>query len=122
MANYSVRQVAEKYGISAHTLRYYDNAGLFPEMQRDSHGARVFNDAQLEWLRLVLCMRSTGLPIADIRHYLELCAQGDSTLQERYEMILEQRKRVEAERTEIDQKLDILSRKTAYYEEKLQNK
>lgn len=119
MANYTVHQAAEKYGISAHTLRYYDNAGLFPEMQRDSHGARIFDEAQLEWLGLVLCLRSTGLPIADIRHYLALCAQGDSTLKERYEIILEQKKRAEEERSEIDKKLAILSRKAAFYEDRL---
>lgn len=119
MANYTVHQAAEKYGISAHTLRYYDNAGLFPEMQRDSHGARVFDDAQLEWLGLVLCLRSTGLPIADIRHFLALCSEGDSTLQERYEIILRQKKRAENERAEIDKKLAILSRKAALYENRL---
>ena len=119
MAKYTVHQAAEKFGISAHTLRYYDNAGLFPEMQRDSHGARVFDDAQLEWLGLVLCLRSTGLPIADIRHYITLSAQGDSTLRERYDIILQQKKRAEDERAEIDKKLAILSRKASFYEERL---
>ncbi|MBQ4088854.1 MAG: MerR family transcriptional regulator [Clostridia bacterium] len=116
MAAYNVHQVAEKFGISAHTLRYYDNAGLFPDMQRDKNGARIFTDEQLEWLNIVMCLRSTGLSIADIRHYLALCAQGDSTIEERYQIILAQKKRAEEERAEIDKKLEVLSRKAAYYE------
>ena len=116
MAAYNVHQVAEKFGISAHTLRYYDNAGLFPDMQRDKNGARVFTDEQLEWLGIVMCLRSTGLSIADIRHYLALCAEGDSTLEERYGIILAQKKRAEEERAEIDKKLEVLSKKAAYYE------
>ena len=116
MAAYNVHQVAEKFGISAHTLRYYDNAGLFPDMQRDKNGARVFTDEQLEWLGIVMCLRSTGLSIAEIKDYLALCAEGDSTLQQRYEIILKQKKRAEEERAEIDKKLEVLSRKVAYYE------
>jgi len=119
MATYNVHQVAEKFGISAHTLRYYDNAGLFPDMQRDKNGARVFTDEQLEWLGIVMCLRSTGLSIAEIKDYLALCAQGDSTLQQRYEIILNQKKRAEEERAEIDKKLEVLSRKVAFYEKRL---
>ena len=119
MATYNIHQVAEKFGISAHTLRYYDNAGLFPDMQRDKNGARIFNDEQLEWLNIVMCLRSTGLSIAGIRNYLALCAEGDSTLNERYQIILQQKKRAEEERAEIDRKLEVLTRKVAIYEEKL---
>ena len=64
-------------------------------------------------------VRSTGISIADIRNYLALCAQGDSTLEERYQIILAQKKRAEEERAEIDKKLEVLSRKVAIYEEKL---
>lgn len=119
MAVLSVREVAEKFNVSPHTIRYYDNACLFPDMRRDKNGARVFTDDQLEWLGIVLCLRSTGLSIADIRHYLALCAQGDSTLRERYEIILKQKERAEAERAEVEHKLAVLSRKTEMYEKKL---
>ena len=53
MAAYNIHQAAEKFGISTHTLRYYDNAGLFPDMQRDKNGARIFTDEQMDWLRLI---------------------------------------------------------------------
>ena len=117
MNTLSVKEVAERFGISPHTIRYYDNMGLLPELARDEHGARVFTPEQLEGLSIVLCLRSTGLSVSGIRHYLALVEQGDSTLRERYEIILAQKKRAEAERAEIENKLKILSAKQARYEE-----
>ena len=114
--------MAACFGISPHTIRYYDNMGLLPDITRDEHGARVFTQEQLEWLGIVLCMRSTGLSVAGIRHYMELVEKGDSTLHERYEIIMEQKRRAEAERAEIDKKLAILNRKQAAYEKLMAEK
>jgi len=122
MNSLSIKEVAQKFGISAHTIRYYDNMGLLPDMTRDEHGARVFTQEQQEWLGIVLCMRSTGLSVAGIRHYMELVEKGDSTLYERYQIIMEQKRRAEAERAEIDKKLDILARKQAAYEKLIAEK
>lgn len=122
MNNLSVKDVAGLLGVSPHTIRYYDNMGLIPDITRDEHGARVFTGEQLEWLGIVLCLRSTGLSVAGIRHYMELAEKGDSTLYERYQIIMEQKRRAEAERAEIDKKLEILSRKQAVYEKLLAEK
>lgn len=122
MNNMSVKDVAGLLGVSPHTIRYYDNMGLIPDITRDEHGARVFTREQLEWLGVVLCLRSTGLSVAGIRHYMELVEKGDSTLYERYQIIMEQKRRAEAERAEIDKKLEILSRKQAVYEKLLAEK
>lgn len=122
MNTLSVKEVADKLGVSPHTIRYYDNMGLLPDVTRDEHGARVFTQEQLEWLGIVLCMRSTGLSVSGIRHYMELVEKGDSTLYQRYQIIMEQKRRAEAEREEIDKKLGILARKQAAYEKLLAEK
>lgn len=122
MKTLSVKEVADRLGVSPHTIRYYDKMGLLPEITRDAHGARVFTDEQLEWLGIVLCMRSTGLSVAGIRHYMELVDKGDSTIYERYQIIMEQKRRAEEERREIDKKLGILARKQALYEQMLREK
>lgn len=122
MNTLSVKEVADKLGVSPHTIRYYDNMGLLPDVTRDEHGARVFTQEQLEWLGIVLCMRSTGLSVSGIRHYMELVEKGDSTLYQRYQIIMEQKRRAEAERAEIDKKLGILARKQAAYEKLLAEK
>ncbi len=115
MAFYTVKQVADLYGVSTHTIRFYDNAGLFPDMARGENGERLFSKEQLDWLNIVMCMRKTGLPIAGIRHYIELSEQGDSTLEERYRIILEQKKRAQAELEECKNKLGVLERKEKWY-------
>ena len=116
---YTVHQVAQRFQVSPHTIRYYDSQHLFPEVARDAHGARIFTQEQLDWLSMVLCLRSTGLSVAEIRRFVELVEQGPSTIRERYEIILAQKRRAETERTEIEHKLAILDRKLAHYEQQL---
>jgi DNA-binding transcriptional MerR regulator len=115
MEKYTVKQVADRYGVSAHTIRYYDNAGLFPDMERGENGERLFTKDQLDWLHIVMCLRATGLSIAGIKHYIELCGQGDATLEERYRIILSQKERAKAELEESRKKLEVLERKEAWY-------
>ena len=116
---YSVHQVAQHFQVSPHTIRYYDSQHLFPEVARDEHDARVFTQEQMDWLGMVLCLRSTGLSVAEIRRFVELAEKGPSTVRERYEIILAQKRRAEAERAAIDHKLEILERKLAHYEKQL---
>ena len=82
---YTVKQVAEMMEMSAYTIRYYENAGLIPDVDRSGGNARMFSDYTLGWLRLVHCLRMTGLPIEGVKHYIDLCQEGDSTIPERAE-------------------------------------
>ena len=83
---YTVREVAEMLGLSSYTIRYYDNAGLIPGLNRTDGNARQFSDYAVTWLHLVHCLRTTGLPVEQVRHYIRLCQKGDSTIRERGEM------------------------------------
>ena len=114
--NFTVKQIAEKYNISVHTIRYYDNEGLFPDVLRDTHGTRIFTENHLEWVYLVLCLRKTGMSVLDIKHYIELCEKGDCTITERYHIILEQKKKAQDEILEMEKKLQAISVKEKYYE------
>ena len=73
---YTVKQVAEMMEMSAYTIRYYENAGLIPDVDRSGGNARMFSDYTLGWLRLVHCLRMTGLPIEGVKHYIDLCRKG----------------------------------------------
>jgi DNA-binding transcriptional MerR regulator len=115
METYTVKQVADLYGVSTHTIRYYDNAGLFPDVARGENGERLFTKEQLDWLNIVMCLRRTGLSIAGIRHYIELSERGDSTLEERYQIILGQKERAKAELAECKKKLEVLQHKEQWY-------
>ena len=88
---YSIGQVAEKCGISAYTLRYYDKEGLLPFVERSSGGIRMFRDSDFEWLQVIHCMKNAGMSIKDIRSYIQLAMQGNGTIDARLHMFEHQR-------------------------------
>ncbi|HWT74472.1 MAG TPA: MerR family transcriptional regulator [Mobilitalea sp.] len=119
MTTYTVKQLSDKYNISVHTIRFYDDQGLFPDVIRDSHRTRLFTEDHLDWVNLVLCLRNTGMSIADTKHFIELCKKGDSSIPERYQIILEQKKKAEGDLKEMQKRLDVLCHKEKCYEDML---
>jgi DNA-binding transcriptional MerR regulator len=118
----TVKEVAELTGLSPHTLRYYDRMHLFPYVSRSGGNARLFSESDVEWVRLVSCLRKTGLPIADILRYVELCQAGDGTIGERAEIIGRQEAEVERRFAEMGEQLALIRRKKAYYDRLLAGK
>ena len=93
---YTIGQVAKMYSLPVSTLRYYDKEGLFPNLERTS-GIRRFSDRELEALHVIECLKRSGLEIKDIKQFMQWCAQGSSTYEQRHELFLRQRETVEAE-------------------------
>jgi DNA-binding transcriptional MerR regulator len=122
MSAYTVKQISDKFNITTHTIRFYDDQGLFPDVVRDIHGTRLFSDENLDWIPLVLCLRNTGMSIMDIKHYVDLCIQGESTVRERYEIILKQKSKAESDLAELQHRLEILQMKENCYEQILSQK
>ena len=73
---YIVGEMAQKLGVPASTLRYYDKEGLLPFVERSSGGIRMFRESDFEWLQVIRCMKKAGMSIKDIRQYIELSMQG----------------------------------------------
>jgi DNA-binding transcriptional MerR regulator len=115
MSTFTVKQLSDKFNVSVHTIRFYDDQGLFPDVTRDPHGTRLFTETHLEWINLVLCLRNTGMSIADIKHFVELCEIGDSTNLERYNIIINQKKKAEEDLKEMQKRLEVLCHKENYY-------
>ena len=92
---YTIGQVAEMFNLPISTLRYYDKQGLFPKLTRES-GIRKFSDNEIEALRVIECLKKSGLEIKDIKLFMEWCAEGSATYSNRFELIHKQKKRVEA--------------------------
>ena len=112
---YTIGQVSELFGIPVSTLRYYDKEGLFPDMQRVS-GIRKFSGKELEVLRMIECLKKSGLEIRDIKQFLLWCKQGNSTYQQRHNLFLQQKEVVEAEIKALEKTLDMIRFKCWYYE------
>lgn len=99
-----------------------DSTVITPSSDAAKRSAQDFTDEHVNWLNVVLCLRATGMSIGDVRHYIELCEQGDSTLRERYEIMLRQKERAEEELREVQRKFEVLSHKLSLYENLLAEK
>ena len=117
---YTVGEMAKLLDIPASTLRYYDKEGLFPNLTRTS-GARRFGEQELEALRVIECLKRSGLEIREIRQFMEWCAQGSDTYPQRHALFVRQAERVEAEIASLQKSLDMIRFKCWYYEQAMRD-
>ena len=113
---YTIGQVSKMFAIPVSTLRYYDKQGLFPHMERTS-GIRKFGESEIEALKLIECLKRSGLEIKDIKQFMQWCAQGPATYPQRKELLEQTRARVEEEMRAMNRALDMLTFKRWYYEQ-----
>lgn len=113
---YTVGEMAELLGVRASTLRYYDNEGLLPFVERSSGGIRMFRESDIEWLRVIGCMKKAGMPLKEIRRYIDLVLKGDDTIDERLDMFRRQREALEARMEELRHTIETVDYKCWYYE------
>lgn len=119
---YTVQEVAEMYGISKHTIRYYTDLGLIPPVIRDENNNRLFSREALNWVEGCICLKGCGMSIKDLKKYGELCLKGDSTLQERYEMIVGCRNKAKKQVENAQKMLNYAEHKVEHYENILSGK
>ena len=117
---YTIGQVSELCGLPASTLRYYDKEGLFPNLQRDS-GIRRFGEQELEALRVIDCLKKSGLELRDIKQFMAWCTEGSATYPQRRALFLKQKEQVEAELERMNQVLDMIKFKCWYYEQAIKD-
>lgn len=121
MKTYSISEAAEYFHMTPHTLRYYDKEGLIPFIERTSSGKRIFKEADMESLKIIECLKLSGMPIKEIKHFIEWCSEGDSTLQQRYDMFLERKACVEAQMEELKKTMEVIEYKCMYYKTALES-
>ena len=112
---YTIVQVSELFGLPISTLRYYDKEGLFPELERQS-GQRRFSDRDLERLRVIECLKASGLAIKEIKQFIRWCEEGQSTYEQRLQLFEARRAATKQEMARLQQTLDMLEFKCWYYE------
>ena len=112
---YTIGEAAEKVGVAPSALRYYDKEGLLPFVERSGGGIRMFKDSDMEWLRLIECLKKTQMPIKEIKQFIEWCGQGDATIPLRLELIKRQKQAVLDEISALNNTLEMLEYKEWYY-------
>ncbi len=118
---YTVKEVAKKMEVSEHTIRFWAKSGFFPFVKRNSNNIRQFEENDLEWVRIVKCLRGVGIDNKSIKKYIELCIIGDSTIKERYDIIKKTREKAQKQMKELKKQLELLNFKENYYNELIKN-
>ncbi len=118
---YTIKEVADKMEVSEHTLRFWAKSGFFPFIKRDANNVRRFSEEDLGWVRIVKCLRSVGTENKSIKRYIDLCIKGDSTIKERYEIILSTKQKALQQMEELKTQLDLLGFKENYYQNLIEN-
>ena len=113
--SYTIGEVSEMLNISISALRYYDKEGLLPLVNRTSGNIRAFDETDIECLKMIECLKTTGMQLKDIKHYFEWCEAGDSTIEQRYQLFLSQKEKTEQQIALLQNALQRIDFKCEYY-------
>lgn len=113
---YTVCEVSKRLNLSPHTIRFYAKEGLLNFVDRDQNGNRIFKESDFERLFIIASLKRAGMSIKQIKHFTELCDEGDSTISQCLKIIRDQREAVEEQITELQDALDVLKYKIWLYE------
>jgi DNA-binding transcriptional MerR regulator len=116
----TVAEAAREAGVSAHTLRYYDRAGLLAPIERNGSGHRRFTAQDVEWVVTITRLRATGMPIRRVRDYAELVWAGEGNERERLALLESHREQVLEQLAEIERNLELIDFKIGLYRGRLQ--
>lgn len=112
---YTIGEISKMFNLPISTIRYYDNQGLFPNLKRSS-GIRQFGENEITALRIIECLKKSGLEIKDIKLFMNWCLEGPSSYNKRKELFFKQKQIVENEIYQLNKTLDMLKFKCWYYE------
>ena len=122
MSTLTIAEAAEHTGLTAHTLRYYERDGLMlASVDRSASGHRRYHPRDLTWIEMITRLRSTGMPMRDVRRYAALVRDGDGNEAERLDLLKDHRARVEQQLREVTGHLRAIDHKIGLYEGKLEN-
>ena len=112
---YTVKEISNLLNMSEHTVRYYTDMGLVPTLKRDKNGNRLFDENSKNWLIGIKNLRGSGMSIKAVKDYVDLCLQGESTLEKRYEIIIEQKMQLEKQLKEMNERYNYITHKANWY-------
>lgn len=114
---YTMKQACALTALPYETLKFYCNQGLVPGVKRDGQNRRVFDDRDIGWIRGLNCLKDCGMGIQEMKTYLELCLQGQSSIPERKEILRVKREELEKELLRVQESIAYIDRKQAYYDD-----
>ena len=112
---YTVKEVAKLLDLTEHTVRYYTDKGLVPNLQRDKNNNRLFDQQSINWLKGAKYLKQSGMSVEAIKAYIDLCLEGESTIPQRYEILLEQKDNALAQLEEAKRIAKFMEDKASHY-------
>lgn len=113
---YTVKEVADKTGLSSYTIRYYLSEGLFPNIHRNKNGTRLFSDNDLEAFYIIDCLKKCGMSIIEIRQYMEWLKNADENIDNCLELFIEKYQALMVEKRNLEEYIDTVKYKIWYYQ------
>ena len=113
---YSTGDAARELGLPASTLRFYDKKGLLPQIRRTEGGIRIFTDDDLEWARLIELLKLSGMPIREIKGYIDLLLEGDDTVEQRRQIVYARRDEIDRQLAALELSRDFIEYKCWFYD------
>lgn len=116
---FTMMEVCREVGMTYQTLKFYCNKGLVPNVKRDKNNRRVFDEHDVEWIKSLTCLKRCGMSIEEMREYLDMCLQGESSIPERKVMLAEKRERLVEQLAQVQASIDYIDWKQGFYDDVL---
>ncbi len=114
---YTIKKVSEILDMSEHTIRFYSDQGIIPNLKRDKNNIRLFDEEALNWLTVIKYLRSTNMSLANIKDYIRLCLEGLDTIEARYNIMLNQQQIAKKQLEQAQNTLEFLNHKVSLYQQ-----
>lgn len=119
---YTMMQVCRGADLTYQALKFYCNEGLVPNVKRDQNNRRIFDEHDLKWIKDLVCLKKCGMSIQEMKEYLDLCLQGQSTIPQRKEMLTRKQEALRRSIRELEDSVDYIDWKQNFYDEVLSGK
>ena len=113
----TIKEICDKFDITADTLRYYEKVGAIPAVGRTKGGIRNYDDEDVKWIKNAVCMRNAGLPIETLIEYVKLFQEGDGTIKQRRDLLVKARDEIQVQVDKIIETMELLDYKISRYDE-----
>ena len=119
---YTMMQVCRETNMTYQALKYYCNEGLIPTVKRDKNNRRVFDERDVKWIKDLVCLKKCGMSIQEMKEYLELCLQGESTIPKRKELLDKKQEALKDSIKELEESVAYIDWKQQFYDDVLSGK
>lgn len=119
---FSMKQACEQTNLPYETLKFYCNQGLIPNVKRNSNNYRIFDENDIAWINSLNCLRNCGMSISEMKDYIKLCLEGESTIPERKEILAIKRQSLLEQQKLIQESIDYIDWKQDFYDDVLSGK